>query len=337
MVAELTALALRSMAAGDESHTTARVLALALSERVPRCMVGIGLGVSVLETARAGAPFDLPTQEYLRLVSTGRLPHDPMSLPTAQRNRWVEPLLGFLNPVRYASSPVGRFMAERGLFHFGRHFVCDGGRIVATVAAWLPRSIERFTSEEVSVLSSSATALGPLLRLLALASLGAAFEVAVMEEAKRRGQAAFLVAPTGAVLASSPAAKALLKAQPALRAHVERMGSQPSGASGERVLRALRLRLSTTTVPTTPVQHRLVTATPLTDDGVESLTSRQNELLDYVENGLNNREIGVVMGLSPTTVKTMLQRLYERTGTAGRMELVRWRRVGASGESKPLR
>jgi hypothetical protein len=85
---------------------------------------------------------------------------------------------------------------------------------------------------------SSSTALGPLLRLQVLASLGAGYEAALLQDVERRGQSAFLLGPTGAVL-----------------------------------------------------------------------------------------EIGLAMGLSPATVKTMLQRLYQRTGTAGRMELVRWRRA----------
>jgi len=326
---EITALALRSMAAGDAADVTARALALAVSKQVPRCMVGISLGVSVLETARAGAPFALAKQEFMRLVSTGNLPYDPLALPPPHRNRWVEPLLGFLDPARYANSPVGRLMAGHGLSYFGRHFVCHGERMVATVGAWLPQGIARFSDQEVAVLSSSATALGPLLRLHAVATLGAAFEVAVMRDAEQRQQAAFLVGPTGAVLAASPVGDALLAGRPALRAHVERIGSQPLAATVERVLPTLRVRLCVTPLPTAPQGHRLVTATPLEDDGAASLTSRQSELLDHVENGLNNREIGIVMGLSPATVKTMLQRLYERTGTAGRLELVKWRRAGS--------
>jgi DNA-binding NarL/FixJ family response regulator len=323
----IVGLALRSMAAGESAEVTVRAVVRALSRAVPRCVVGVGLRAELLETARAGSSFDLPASEYLRLVSTGRLPYDPMNLPAAHQNRWVEPLLGFLDPGRYASSPVGRFMARHGVFYFGRHFVCDEGRIQATVVAWLPQGVDRFTGEEVSVLSSSATALGPLLRLYALASLGASFEAAAMQEAERRGQAAFLVGATGAVVASSAAGQELLRARPTLRAHIERIGSDSGGAPAERTFPALKVRLTVTAIPTARRAHRLVTATPLGGDGAGSLTSRQRELLDYVENGLNNHQIGLVMGLSPATVKTMLQRLYQRTGTSGRMELVGWRRA----------
>jgi len=326
---EITALALRSTAAGDTAETTARVLSLALSERVPRCVVGVGLGMSVLETARAGLAAELPTHEYLRLVSTGKLPLDLRAIPPAHRNRWVEPLRGFLDPARYAESPVGRLLASQGLFYFGRHYVCDGGRIVACIGAWLPHGLDRFTDQEVTVLSTSATTLGPLLRLQALASLGAGYEMALMQDLERRGQAAFLLGPTGMLVATSRTGEALLTARPALREHLERLGAEPLGATSERTFPKLGVRVGLTVVPIAHREHRLATATPLTGDERAMLTTRQSELLDFVENGLNNREIGLAMGLSPATVKTMLQRLYQRTGTAGRMELVRWRRSGA--------
>ena len=51
-------------------------------------------------------------------------------------------------------------MATLGLFYFGRHFVCDRGRIVASITAWLPHGIDRFTDDEVTILSSNATAMG---------------------------------------------------------------------------------------------------------------------------------------------------------------------------------
>jgi DNA-binding CsgD family transcriptional regulator len=80
-----------------------------------------------------------------------------------------------------------------------------------------------------------------------------------------------------------------------------------------------------TTIDVGSPVHRLIIATPLVGRGAAVLTGRQRELVDHVENGRNNREIGIAMGVSATTVKTMLQRIYARTGTAGRMELVQWR------------
>jgi DNA-binding NarL/FixJ family response regulator len=54
------------------------------------------------------------------------------------------------------------------------------------------------------------------------------------------------------------------------------------------------------------------------------LTDRQIELLGHLRRGLTNAEIAKVMGNAPSTVKTMLERLYERTGAGNRVELVAW-------------
>jgi DNA-binding NarL/FixJ family response regulator len=54
------------------------------------------------------------------------------------------------------------------------------------------------------------------------------------------------------------------------------------------------------------------------------LTERQRELLGHVRRGLSNAEIAAAMGNAPSTVKTMLERLYQRTGVANRVELLAW-------------
>jgi DNA-binding CsgD family transcriptional regulator len=324
----LTDVALRSLAARDAPDVTARALAIALAKRAPRCVVGVGLGATIFETARATLPFAFPTEEYLRLVTTGRLPYDPRALDEPHRDRWVEPLRGFLDPIRYRNSPVGRLLAECGLFYFGRHFVCEGARIVASIAAFLPVGIDRFTDDEVAALSSSAATLGPIVRLQAIAAVASGLESALMDDAEQNGRAAFLVAPTGAVVSMSRAGAALLSTHPLLHAHLERIGGASSTIT-ERMLPTIGARITVTRVPTAPRDHRLVTVTRVATEDAPSLTSRQRELLDHVERGLNNREIATVMELSPATVKTMLQRLYERTETAGRMELVQWRRGAA--------
>lgn len=52
------------------------------------------------------------------------------------------------------------------------------------------------------------------------------------------------------------------------------------------------------------------------------LSERDQELARWLERGLNNREIAAMLGANPTTVKKALERLYQRTGAAGRTELV---------------
>lgn len=55
---------------------------------------------------------------------------------------------------------------------------------------------------------------------------------------------------------------------------------------------------------------------------LDGLTGRQREILCWVANGLSNKEIGRRMGISPATVKTHLQNIFERTGVSGRRRIV---------------
>jgi DNA-binding NarL/FixJ family response regulator len=68
----------------------------------------------------------------------------------------------------------------------------------------------------------------------------------------------------------------------------------------------------------------LVQATPagLTSHmRLEQLTQRQCEIVSWVGQGLSNKEIGRRLGISPTTVKTHLQNIFERIGVRGRQQL----------------
>lgn len=59
-----------------------------------------------------------------------------------------------------------------------------------------------------------------------------------------------------------------------------------------------------------------------------ALTARQAELLSLLEEGRTNAELAAAMGVAPATVKTMLERLYQRAGVANRVELLAWARKG---------
>lgn len=53
-----------------------------------------------------------------------------------------------------------------------------------------------------------------------------------------------------------------------------------------------------------------------------ALNARDTALVEWVERGLTNKEIASLLGTRATTIKKALERLYERTGAAGRTELV---------------
>jgi DNA-binding NarL/FixJ family response regulator len=56
-------------------------------------------------------------------------------------------------------------------------------------------------------------------------------------------------------------------------------------------------------------------------DADDGLTQRQREIVRYVGRGLSNKQIGRILGISPTTVKTHLHNIFERLGVGGRTML----------------
>jgi DNA-binding CsgD family transcriptional regulator len=72
---------------------------------------------------------------------------------------------------------------------------------------------------------------------------------------------------------------------------------------------------------------------------LQVLTSRELEVASWVSEGLSNRDIGIIMGLTENTVKKYLMRIFERTGCDNRVVLaIRFARehtglFGSSGSS----
>jgi len=56
----------------------------------------------------------------------------------------------------------------------------------------------------------------------------------------------------------------------------------------------------------------------------ERLTERENLVLRAVLEGLGNKEIGVRIGMTESSVKAVLQKLFEKTGVRSRSQLVRY-------------
>jgi len=55
---------------------------------------------------------------------------------------------------------------------------------------------------------------------------------------------------------------------------------------------------------------------------IESLSKRECDVLSCLQKGLSNKEIGMVLGISPRTVQKHLQRVYQRLGVESRVEAV---------------
>lgn len=63
-------------------------------------------------------------------------------------------------------------------------------------------------------------------------------------------------------------------------------------------------------------------------DPFPELTGRQHEIVRCVAQGLSNKQIARVLGISPETVKTHLHNIYEREGMHHRIDLLMVRRTG---------
>jgi DNA-binding CsgD family transcriptional regulator len=73
---------------------------------------------------------------------------------------------------------------------------------------------------------------------------------------------------------------------------------------------------------TSIVSPRIVRRAP--GDGISEtvLTNREREILALLAEGLGNKQIGARLGISPSTVKTHLEFLFEKLGVSSRAEAV---------------
>jgi DNA-binding NarL/FixJ family response regulator len=65
-----------------------------------------------------------------------------------------------------------------------------------------------------------------------------------------------------------------------------------------------------------------VTGTAPRQKQIESLTSRENEVAGYVAEGMSNRQIADLLGISTVTVKTHLTRIFKKLELKDRVGLV---------------
>lgn len=63
-------------------------------------------------------------------------------------------------------------------------------------------------------------------------------------------------------------------------------------------------------------------AADLADSLGATLSPREQEIFGYLQRGYSNRQIGLVLGTSPLTVRNQLARLFRKVGVASRAELV---------------
>lgn len=69
------------------------------------------------------------------------------------------------------------------------------------------------------------------------------------------------------------------------------------------------------------MKHPAVPPTgPAPSAGIDALTPRLREVLELLAEGLPNKEIAYLMGISPATVKAHVAALFRRLGAESRLE-----------------
>jgi two-component system, NarL family, nitrate/nitrite response regulator NarL len=70
------------------------------------------------------------------------------------------------------------------------------------------------------------------------------------------------------------------------------------------------------------VSSRVIGRAPGDGMGETVLTNREREILALLAEGLGNKQIGGRLGISPSTVKTHLELMFEKLGVSSRAEAV---------------
>lgn len=102
-------------------------------------------------------------------------------------------------------------------------------------------------------------------------------------------------------------------------ARTELLAAIRAVAGGESLLQVRQLRT---------VIERLVAedakAAPHADKQADVLTRREREVLNLVAQGLTNRQIAGILGISPATVKTHVEHIIDKLGVSDRTQAAVW-------------
>lgn len=60
-------------------------------------------------------------------------------------------------------------------------------------------------------------------------------------------------------------------------------------------------------------------------DGINAISTREHEIVEYLVQGATAREVADALSLSLHTVRTHIRNIYAKLGLANRIELLRWR------------
>jgi len=284
----------------------------------------VGAAVGVRDGATAD---DMDLDRFRRVFEHAPLYYDRYRVDRAQRGRWVElPAEWFRRSEFYSVfRPFGRM---------ARTLACLGSRPLGCAGVLVPDDAPGFSVDEHRKLASVAAMIAGPLRLAALLPQTAPALDAIDHLMASRAEPAFLLTADARVLACSAAGQRALDGSDDLRAALGEAVHQARTQASSVLVRPLGALIHVT--PCSPrgrASAYLAILSPRGDPGRDRLTARQSELIEHLREGLANAAIGDRMGLMPSTVKTMLERLYRRAGVTGRVALLRW--VDRSLDSPP--
>lgn len=139
-----------------------------------------------------------------------------------------------------------------------------------------------------------------------------------------RADAVFLIGEDGKIISESPAAALFRANLPGFEHLFADFAAHPPRRAAFHSRPDLGVGLFVTPCAPADGNSIIVTVSKLGLQRRRPLTLRQRQLLSLLRAGLRNFEIGERMEIAPSTVKTMLERLYRLAGVANRQALVHW-------------
>lgn len=308
----------------------ARVLELAVAAMHEACPRGASFGATsrgdrsnrlgLLRAMQGGelVPMQVPHLAWVRTPA-----FDVANVPLSARNRWVEPFReGIATPEGFKSSTLYPFIKHLGILDQGRLVVCCGARQVAFVGVGVPEGTT-FTDDERERLIATSAALVVPLRMAAVIAASTMERSPLEKMLDASDEAVVAVDSNGAIIDTSPVASGLVRSDRSIPDRI-----RDAVRTLRRTVAVVRADDYVIHVTQCAADRAVKYLVVIDGRGFAEppvpLTERQLELLGHLRRGLSNAEIATAMGNAPSTVKTMLERLYQRACVANRVELLAW-------------
>jgi DNA-binding CsgD family transcriptional regulator len=262
-----------------------------------------------------GAPLDVRGLEAA--VAESAVGFDRWAVEPDQRNRFVSATTGTAGSVE----PIFRFWRNRAPTEGTRRCLLTRG----------PRALAYVSITPVGPASAASWRDGPVRRVLERveaplrhAGLASIEQDASLEERLLgTDRPTVLMRDDGTLVTQSPGARAQLARRSSRLEELQHRVRHARGVPFRLEARGLSALAEPLELRGLPPVWCIELDSGAAEPPAVALSPREQELRQWLELGLSNAEIASHMGIRTSTVKTMLERLYRRTGAAGRVELLR--------------